>query len=363
LSQFFWTAVAATLLVAGGYLGWLMSATPNDLKDVTVFTARSGGWVILGGEARARAGYRTAFVYNLASGAWTRIPPDSVWRADITSDGKTLLFCRAPRGGAMEIFERPVSGGAEHFTGLTLPPGTEYVSDAAGDRIAAIVGVVVSVYDVPQRRTLFAARLPESGNVRALYFQSPLLVRVVINDDIYDLDAAHRTVQRTLQLPGVLLGANADGSKLLVRGEGDRVSVIGEHGTEATLDPAQTATFLHDGRIATDVGPFITIWDGGGKLIRSIRVPALLPSPIRETRDGKVLVPGRVVGRRWETLIVDPDSGAVQRIPAASLSLETWSRSDPRRTPVDAPEYFFDGGRIVRWNFRTNQPEVVVPKG
>jgi len=362
LSQFLWTTIAATLLVAGGFMGWLMSAAPNDLKDVMVSVARPGGWVILGGEARGRAGYRAAFVYNLASGAWTRMPGGSLWRAGITEDGKTLVFCRVQRGGSMEIVERPVGGGAERFTGLTLPLPAEYVTDATGDRIAAVDGAVVSIYDVPRRRTLFAARVPESKRGYPMYFQSPALVRIIIGDEVYDLDAAHRTMQRAMRLPGTLISANGDGSKFLVRDEHGRVLVVGAQGVEATIASANAAVFLHDDRIATTFASFLQIWDGG-KLVRTIRLPELDTWRIRETRDGRLLIPGRVIGKRWETLIVDPQSGAMQRIPATALSFETWWRDDPRRTPLETPQYFFDNGRIVRWNFATNRGEPVVPKG
>ena len=66
--------------------------------------------------------------------------------------------------------------------------------------------------------------------------------------------------------------------------------------------------------------------------------------------------------RTASSLIVDPSSGAVQHVPGASLSFETW-RADPRRAPVDPPQFFLQDGRIVRWNFATNRPEPVVPKG
>src|SRR5205085_12554498 len=95
------------------------------------------------------------------------------------------------------------------------------------------------------------------------------------------------------------------------------------------LGPGRDAVFLHDGRVAVSLGPMIEIYEGD-KVVRAICVPSEITGNIRETRDGKLLVSGRAMGRQWETLIVDLSTGAVQHIPAAALSFETWSRRDPR---------------------------------
>src|SRR5437763_9807576 len=137
LSQFVWSAIAATLVMAGAYTGWLMSATPNDLTRLMTAVPRAGSWIILGGETRGRADYHAAYVYNLASGAWTRIPPADFWRADLTPDGKTLVLGRADRSrGTLTVSERPVDRSDEHSTGLTLHRYADFVTNATGDRIA-----------------------------------------------------------------------------------------------------------------------------------------------------------------------------------------------------------------------------------
>ena len=357
LSQFVWITIGTALIIASAYVGWLGSATPDDIRQLTVAVPRPGAWVILGGETRGRADYRTAFVYNLDSGAWTRIARPDLWRADLTPDGKTLVFVRVERNNTQTIFERPVEGGEARSTGLTLPLFTYYVTNATGSRIAAFDGQVLSVYDVPQKRTLAAAKLPQ-GVPRAMYFQSPTLVRIVIEHDVYELDAVRRTLHRVMELAGALISASADGSKFLVRD--DQRRVLGTDGT--TLGPGEDAMFLRDARIAVSIGPLVEIYKDGA-LARTIDLPSVITWRMRETRDGKLLVPGRVVGKHWETFIVDPDTGAVQRIPAAALTFQTWPRRDPRREPVDTPKYFFDDDRVVRWNYATQRGEPVVPKG
>jgi len=100
-----------------------------------------------------------------------------------------------------------------------------------------------------------------------------------------------------------------------------------------------------------------------GNRARGIALPSEATWQIRETRDGKLVVPAHLTGLHWDTLLIDPMSGAMQRIPGVALENESGIRKDPRRPLVDPPKFFFQNGRVMRWNYATQRSEVVVPKG
>src|SRR5947207_2699416 len=208
LSQFVWIVIAVTLAIAGAFVGWLMSATPKDITDLSVSVPRPGSWIILGGETRGRIDYRSVFVYNLDSGAYSRISHRNLWRADLTADGKRLIVARANRKqGSMEILQRPVDKNDEQPTGLTMRLSADYITSPNGDTIASVDRDILSVYSVPQRRSLGSVRLTGDLAIIAMYFASPTSVRLISITPpthtlhIAEFDLERRTMQETGAFP------------------------------------------------------------------------------------------------------------------------------------------------------------------
>jgi ABC-type transport system involved in multi-copper enzyme maturation permease subunit len=377
LSQFVWIVIAVTLAIAGAFVGWLMSATPKDITDLRVSVPSPGSWVILGGETRGRIDYRSVFVYNLDSGAYSRISHRNLWRADLTADGKRLIVARANRKqGTADILERPVERNDEQPTGLTLHLASEYITSPNGDTIAFVDRDLLSVYSVPQRRSMGSVRLTENlGHIIAMYFASPTSVRLISitppTQTLYigEFDLDHHRLQETGAFPNytrkLFLRANADGSRLLVRDLNGRLFVIDGRtaAVYASIDApdAHGGTFLPDGAIAVSGPGKVDIFDAHGSLVRSLPLPVVESWSPRATRDGRILVAGRERGQPWETFIVDPSSGAVQRIPATAMYESSWYRRDPRQPALDLPTFFMQKNQLVRWNYAAQKPEVILP--
>jgi ABC-type transport system involved in multi-copper enzyme maturation permease subunit len=382
LSRFIWIVVGSTLAIAAAYTGWITSATPNDITKLIVAVPRPGSWVILGGETRGRLDYKSVFVYNLDSGAYTRIPV--FWRADLTADGKKLVFARANRRlGTVEIFERPVERNDDQSTGLTLHPFTDYVVSANGDRIASVGQGLLNVYDVPQRSSLASVRLPDDFGIGiAMYFDSPGSLRILSMETatetlhLSELDVDRHALQRTgtfgrCSSRRSFISGNEDGSRLLVRDASQRLVVIDGRtaAVQATIDVAawRDATFLRDGAIVVSRADgrqsAVDLFDVRGVFVRSIPLPAESTFSLHATRDGRMVLSAREGGRPWETLIVNPATAAIERVPATPLTDASWWRNDLRRGPIDLPQFFLEKGRVVRWNYAARKSEVIVPKG
>src|SRR5207248_6615334 len=80
-----WSGLGVALLLAAGYVGWIVSASPRDLAFIAgVQPSRRGDWAIVSGIARHRFDYRSAFLMNAATGEARRIDaaPDAIFSAD-----------------------------------------------------------------------------------------------------------------------------------------------------------------------------------------------------------------------------------------------------------------------------------------
>jgi hypothetical protein len=390
LSQFVWASIGGALLIAGALLAWMASASPRDLKTPFLETPRSGSWAFLGGDARARLDYPVAFLYDLDSGKYSRLSTERLWRTAFTPDGKTLLVSRVQSlQGQSELFRRAVGGSDELPTGLTMPLSSDFVTTESGDRVATVSGMLLSVYDVTHRQSLGSVRLPGGqDNLVAMYFASPALVRVVTFNFFRTTDgpAVTRTlrlfefdvVRRSLQETGTLqndarsvgVGANEDGSLLLVRDYRKGVTVIDGH-TAAVhyavpVTGLHSAALLRSGGVAfartTNGGVAVDITDASGNVVRTVNLPAAIPGPIHELRDGRLVMSTRAVAQadgELATVVIDPAAGTVvSRIPGSVLAenpIASRLNFDPRRAPIDFPRiYHTTKGDLVRWNPSTN---------
>ena len=378
LSQFLWMVIGVTLVLAGAFVAWMTAATPSDLTSVSASMPRSGEWLILYGSARGRMDYRPLFAFNAGTGKYERIAADGLWRAAFTRDGKSLLIARAyVRQNRMEIFIRPMSGGEERSSGLTLQLSADYVATDDASRIAAIDSNLLAVYDVAHQRLLASQRMPEGQQMAGMYFASPDLVRIITTTRgtatptsisrtlrIYELDVPRRALRQTGELTRdarhLRVTADADGSRLLVRDLGNMQYVLdGRTGAlRATFPSDGAVALLRDGMAVERHSPggvVLDIYDARDTLVRSIPIPGHEIEVVRELLDGNLLaavLPSP--GTRAQTMIIDRATGAVQRIPAAPLSL--WTRDDdPRRPLIDRPAVFLDGERLVRWDYAANK--------
>ncbi|HVR41329.1 MAG TPA: hypothetical protein VMU84_19700, partial [Thermoanaerobaculia bacterium] len=89
LSRVLWISVAVILLLAAGYIGWVVSASPADLiSDFQFDQAPAGPWFMMTGEVKGRADYHPLFLINSANGSIERAEAPFLWYASFTRDGK-----------------------------------------------------------------------------------------------------------------------------------------------------------------------------------------------------------------------------------------------------------------------------------
>lgn len=78
LSWTLWGVLGLSTLAVTGYTQWLLSAAPEDLRNVLREDGgRAGGsWIYLMGDTRHRLGYRPNFLFDTASGRYVRVRLD-----------------------------------------------------------------------------------------------------------------------------------------------------------------------------------------------------------------------------------------------------------------------------------------------
>jgi hypothetical protein len=388
LSQFVWIAIAAGLLVAAALVAWLTMAPPSALTKFEAAGQERGPWVVVGGPTKHRLDYPAAFVYNTETGAYTRLASEREGRFLFTRDGASLLVAHFDRRtNTIEFFKRALDRRDEVSTGLTASVYGHIAATDDGSRLALADRGMLTVYDVPEQRSMMSARLPQdAGFVSGMYFVTPTLVRVYAVTQtqpertlrIYDLDAGARTFRQTGSFKATTkyLGiiANADGSRLIARGNDALYLLDGRTAAVQATTPAGAVRgidFLRNGGIAVARanGGRLTIElrDAAGAVTRSFDLPAQNNWGLRELSDGRLLTIARGKGEAWSTLLIDSSSGAiVQKIPAAPVGWREeigWLGREPRRRTLDLPKLFTDEKRLIRWNYAANQAEVVLPRG
>src|SRR5205814_5990776 len=101
----------------------------------------------------------------------------------------------------------PVDRNDEQPTGLTLRLRSDYITSPNGDLIASVDYGILSVYSVPQRRSLGSVRLEDLYHIIAMYFASPTSVRLISiappthTLHIAEFDFERRTLQETGAFP------------------------------------------------------------------------------------------------------------------------------------------------------------------
>jgi len=373
LSQFLWGTMAVALLVAGTYVGWVVSAKPSDLTTRIIASHRAGSpFLVLAGRARNRGDYNAAYLIDVGDGSARKIDPD-MWGAggvEFTRDGRSLIAPRKENHSEdLVIYKRGASEPTE--TGLTLPSTYPFFASDDGNRIATIVRGNLSIYDVPQKRSLVSVRVPSDGR---LYYQgffvSPDVFRLYLHAQdglsIYELDTRVRGLQATGAITNegfVSFALDPTVSHMIVR----RHNVDG-----VTLNDARSGAiiktlvggknvlnyrFLRDGRMAIVEGPpsktTLHIFSPGGTLQRDI--PFDGGERVGFVGDDGTRVVLSVASKESSprTLVaINLDRGVIERSERSGLDWTmagAWE-SRPPIEPLREVIYGDGAGHIVAWN-------------
>jgi hypothetical protein len=397
MSRFLWSAIAVALAICGVMVWWVVSPRPTDLRGpIEIQSAPRGDWAFVGGGANHRRDYHPIFLINAVSGAYRRIGAGPV-DAHFVGDGNRILVGRPIdrlRNGNLELFIGHAAGNREESTGLIVPRWTSplIVSDDA-NRIAYMTGEVLSVYDIPQQRSLGSVRLPAgSRRVGMMRFTTPTVLRIWTFTgermtptpvpraiQVFEYDTSMRSLRMTGQFSDtaryLFFSADATGSHLIVRNpQGGNTLIDGRTAAPlATLPPLTRTSILSDGRIAgveapqgADTSNVLAVFNNNGVLERKISFdrPAIFMA--REIAPGKMLVGARnglgESARGWVVMLVDINSGTILRREDDLLPVWVNNYADVRREPFNANQLFIDvHGAVLRWNLLTNEKSVLVP--
>ena len=267
LSQFLWGTMAVALLIAAGYVAWVVSVKPADLTgNIRATRSTSGPFAVITGTAKGRADYHAAFLLNTEDGSTTHIDPRAEWGVRYTRDGRSVVVPR--RAGNVVEMVTYTRGKSEPIdTGLTTVGVDYFVSDDGG-RIATISNPnILSVYDVAQKRSLASVRFPDAKYARA-FFVTPDVLRLYLGVPeglkIVELDVRARGLQETglIASPSfVSFSTDPAAARLLVKRSREDVLRLLDARTGAPVrtlssgTQVKTARFLRDGRIAIVDGP------------------------------------------------------------------------------------------------------------
>jgi hypothetical protein len=371
LSQFLWGTMAAALLLAAGYVGWVLSVTPGDLSiALHVTRSTSGPFAVITGKSPGRGDYLAGFLLNTDDGSEVRIGNLAESAVRYTRDGRSVVVTRMDGGLAnVWIYRRGLRKPID--TGLNVDSGSLFVSDDGG-RIATVSRAnILSVYDVVQKRSLASVMLPEGGYMRA-FFVSPDVVRLYLNTKeklkIVELDVRARGLRETGSLATTTFAViypDASAAHMLVRPErGADLVTLNDARTGALITTlasgthVKTARFLRDGRIAivdgAESATVLHILSAAGIPQRDIPLGAAKSSIFVGDDGARCVMAVETAAEIRQLIAVDLDRGVI----AQRVDKVVWVPTgtlDPR-PPVEPLRDVFYGdssnkeNHIVSWN-------------
>ena len=392
LSQFLWSVMAVALLIAAGFVSWVVSVAPSDLTRVIAWHAPGGQFLLLAGETRHRADYHAAFLIDVEDGSVRKIRGQSIREMRFSRDGNSAIAVSTAHGlSDLVVYKRGVAEPVE--TGLTLSPADPFFVSDDSSRIAVIGRGLLSVYDVAHKRSLLSVRVP--GELKSHYrgsFVSPDLFRLYVASpngvSVFELDLRTRGFQSTGAF-GNTMGFTLDpgGQRMLVRQPGGSIT-LSDARTGAPIKTLTsgtavfTARFLRDGRIAivdeippkkpllfATLGPRLHILSPEGVTQHDYQLEQSIGEASFVGDDGTRLVlrtattgsrsPAEFRSRRLVALNLD--RGVIERSEPGVFewSIEVNADTRPPIQPLREVFYSDGAGRIVGWSPATGAKRVL----
>jgi ABC-type transport system involved in multi-copper enzyme maturation permease subunit len=403
LSRGFWSVMGIALVAGALWVTWVVSAKPSAIAVQTdIVPAKEGNWVLLSGKARHRGDYVSGFAYDLGTGRYQRVSGiDLAWHnGTFTRDGKTALVRQRLSGrqtSQAELMVVPLANNGERqATGLITDWRTPFVPSDDAKRIAYVDHGILTVYDIPSKRSLLSMRIPVSEPL-SMYFPSPDVLRIYSTDrqgpeyvvTIQELDVRTKALSSTgelrVQANGGFTMVSADGTKMLFRAfakanaaaetlvladarTGQRMMAVprtdGERISGAALlaDGSVFAPTVRNGNVTA------RIYGPAGALVREIPLGPGTHAYVAAELSGNRVVAGTAFENRQagttKTYVVDVAGGRVLRR-ADSLDLFSmgWDR-DPRRGAPSAHQLLAAATKnaIVAWDPLTGETKEIAKR-
>jgi hypothetical protein len=358
-SRFFWPGVGVVLLVAGGYVWWLVSAAPGDLTEiVSVEQPPRGSSVLVTGMSKGRFDYQSSFLIDRATGRYERMVTPPWWGIESSQDGRVIAWLQPAGMYTTRQLELYTNG---RPTGILINPGAQFVLSDDGSRVAADSGRTVSVYETASARLLGSATGFDSRSQASLLFVTNDVLRVIETNPlrISELDLRTKKLTRTSEIAadtpaGRAISVSRNATRMFVRGpnlivDGRTGAVLGAIGSERY----SSASMLSDGSVAAisraGQGPRLQLFGRDGRLRHEVPLmPARSHWITGEVEGGKVIL----AAHGGTMYVVDVATGKIARkLDGVSGPFPRFS-ADPRLIRFGAGQELVGrrDGRLVAWS-------------
>ncbi|HXH95516.1 MAG TPA: WD40 repeat domain-containing protein [Thermoanaerobaculia bacterium] len=327
LSHFLWGAMAVALLLAAGFVWWVVSVKPADITDAVVSHSPGTAFMTIAGKTSNRGDYVAAWLMNIDDGRSIRIDAQSARGAvQYTRDGRSALW-PVLVGNVAELRLYTVGDAAPIDTGLTVWGDFIFPSDDGG-RIATVNQGILSIYDVATRRSFASTRIPQTKFARGL-FVTPDLFRIYLQIDselrIFELDVRTRALRETGVISSpkyAFLSLEPTAARMVVRVAQSNVVTLNDARTGTVIrtlltgSRASVSRCLRDGRIVVietqPGGTVMHLFAPDGSPVRDIALGPSAPAWFAGDDGTHVVLLTAMSGTR-NLVSIDVNRGVVER--------------------------------------------------
>lgn len=318
-SRFFWPGIGAIVFVTGGYVAWLISATPEDFHGtLMVEQPARGSRVLLSGTTRGRGDYTATFVADRGTGRYERVATPPWWGVEWSKDGNVLAWLQPSGLFSMKSLELYVNG---RGTGIPLDFSSRFVLSDDGTRAAVGSGNSITVYDLATGGVLASAAGFDPRGRASFWFVTNDQVRAIEVPPlrITEIDVRTRTKTssqpRAMTAPRGAYSASVSGDGRLLFVGGPNVVADGRTGEPVATIPGTYvfARMLNDGSVAgisyATGTPHLQLYAPDGRRLHDLALaPARNVWISGEIEGGKLML--ATIGAMY---VVDLRSGTVER--------------------------------------------------
>jgi hypothetical protein len=376
LSQFLWTFMAVSLLIAAGFVRWVVSAKPTDITDAVIQHSPGTAFVTIAGKTANRGDYVAAWLMNIDDGRNIRLDAQSARGVvQTTRDGRSALW-PVLVGNVAELRRYTIGDAAPIDTGLTVWGDFVFPSDDGG-RIATVNQGMLSIYDVATKRSLVSTRIPQTKQARGLFVTSDLFRLYVQADSelrIFELDMRARALRETGAISSPkydFLSLDPTATRMVVRPAQSSVVTLNDARTGAGIRTLLTGSqvsvsrCLRDGRIviidSAHDGTVMHVFAPDGSPVRDIPLGTSAPAWFAGDDGAHVVLLTEMSGTR-NLVSIDLNRGVVER---RESNVGQWTQTGffdlrPAIGPLREVVYKDTQKHVMAWNPATGATRRIV---
>ena len=398
-----WVLLFTLAGLAFGYVRWLLSPAPQDMREISIeATAPRGSWIAIDGYARGRVDLRASLFYDVVSGRFIRARSTREGAVAFSGDGTAAAWTERSgldAQGAQDVWICRFVAGQIRRARTPISTRVENIAmSPGGSRLAVMEEKTISVFEVPSGRLLASAMRDSAWHYLRIVFLTeqklriyrmyPLFANVggdaasrMASIGILDFEIDARKLKETASIENVRrsfsIAFNDPGDRLIVWEEAGEVSLFDTSTghRQAGLGPgswdAVSKAFLSDGRpiVAESTGGNgrVHLFSKDGREERVFDVGrAGLVRLGGEPASGQVIL---AIGptKEWgasDAFLLDLNSGAVRKLGARLSPIAAHMRW---RLPIPEPGsemtrlFARADGSIVRLDPQTGALTTILP--